>query len=167
MIGELSPICLTVNTNSLTLRSYNICVRYPDYMVSMYGIGRGLDGQEHLGCVSQMALFVRRDFWTLTEQQPDNDFDHIPLSPDFGGMNIDDPDPEGVYKLLYAYEIPEVVDRRTRGQRILDEANYQLNFLRQQEERFYNSQKGVLEIPLQMLYDYIIGDKDFDVDEFR
>ncbi|KAG4078848.1 hypothetical protein HA402_007398 [Bradysia odoriphaga] len=46
--------------------AYNICTRFPDYKVAFYGIGPGPDGTEHLGCCSQMALFVRCDFYELT-----------------------------------------------------------------------------------------------------
>lgn len=35
-------------------------------MVSFHGIGPGPLDQSHLGCVSQLALFVRSDFWHAT-----------------------------------------------------------------------------------------------------
>lgn len=145
-------------------RSLNICQRYPDYMVAMYGIGRGPEDKESLGCVSQMAVFVRRDFWRLTEN-PDNVANDMP--PDFGSLDLNDSDPDGIYKLLYKLDIPEARDRRSREQRILDDGKYQLNFLQTQEERFYNSQKGVLEIPLQMLYEHINGQKDYTEAELK
>lgn len=148
----------------LLIRSRNICLRYPDYMVSMYGIGRGPTDHEHLGCVSQMALFVRRDFWRLTEN-PVSVTDDLP--PDLGALKLNDSDPEGIYKLLYKLEIPEARDKRTRDQRILDDGNYQLNFLRSQEERFYNHRKGLLEIPLKMVYENINGAKDYSEAELK
>lgn len=133
-------------------------------MVAMYGIGRGPENNSNLGCVSQMALFVRRDFWRLTQEPTVVTSD---LPPDFNSLDLNDSDPDGIYKLLYKLEIPEARDRRTRDQRILDDGNYQLNFLRSQEERFYNSRKGVLEIPLSMLYENISGEKDYSVTELK
>lgn len=135
-------------------------MRYPDYMVNFYGIGRGPEEHEHLGCVSQMAVFVRRDFWKLTEE-PVTEIE-LDLPPDLGTLDLNDSDSDGIYKLVYKLEIPESRDRRTREQRILDDGNYQLNFLRSQEERFYNNKKGVLEIPLNMLYENINGRKDYN-----
>lgn len=41
--------------------AHNICTQYPDYYVEFYGIGPGPPGSEHLGCCTQMAVFVRRD----------------------------------------------------------------------------------------------------------
>lgn len=134
-------------------------------MVRMYGIARGLEGQEHLGCVSQMALFVRRDFWLVTETPMAAADDLLPS--DLSCMDLSDSDLDSVYKLVYKVEIPAARDGRTRNQRILDDGNYQLNFLRSQEERFYNSRKGVLEIPLQMVFEYITGEKAYDVAELR
>lgn len=128
-------------------------------MVSMYGIGRGPEEHENLGCVSQMALFVRRDFWRLTEDPTVTVT--TALAPDLSCLDLNDSEPEGIYKLVYKLEIPESRDKRTRNQRILDDGNYQLNFLRSQEDRFYDSRKGVLEIPLKMVYENINVPKDY------
>uniref|UniRef100_A0A182TKI2 Small RNA 2'-O-methyltransferase n=1 Tax=Anopheles melas TaxID=34690 RepID=A0A182TKI2_9DIPT len=40
----------------------SICQRYPDYRVKYFGIGPAPAGSEAIGCVSQLAVFVRRDF---------------------------------------------------------------------------------------------------------
>lgn len=40
----------------------NIVVRYPQYVVYCKGIGPGPSGTEHLGCCSQMALFIAKDY---------------------------------------------------------------------------------------------------------
>lgn len=40
----------------------NIVTRYPEYTVSCRGIGPGPEGTEHLGCCSQMALFVSKNY---------------------------------------------------------------------------------------------------------
>uniref|UniRef100_A0A182LT71 Small RNA 2'-O-methyltransferase n=1 Tax=Anopheles culicifacies TaxID=139723 RepID=A0A182LT71_9DIPT len=40
----------------------SICQRYPDYCVKYFGIGPAPVGSEAVGCVSQMAVFVRHDF---------------------------------------------------------------------------------------------------------
>ncbi|XP_045472332.1 small RNA 2'-O-methyltransferase-like [Harmonia axyridis] len=39
----------------------NIILRFPEYEVSFFGVGKGPSGTEHLGCCSQMALFLRKD----------------------------------------------------------------------------------------------------------
>uniref|UniRef100_A0A182QLZ2 Small RNA 2'-O-methyltransferase n=1 Tax=Anopheles farauti TaxID=69004 RepID=A0A182QLZ2_9DIPT len=39
-----------------------ICERFPEYSVKYFGIGPAPAGSEAVGCVSQMAVFVRRDF---------------------------------------------------------------------------------------------------------
>ncbi|XP_049804130.1 small RNA 2'-O-methyltransferase [Schistocerca nitens] len=38
----------------------NIVQRYPEYEVSYYGIGKGPEGAESLGCCSQLALFSKK-----------------------------------------------------------------------------------------------------------
>ncbi|EAA11482.4 AGAP005646-PA [Anopheles gambiae str. PEST] len=54
----------------------SICQRYPDYRVKYFGIGPAPAGSEAIGCVSQLAVFVRRDFIdalppvVATEQRP-------------------------------------------------------------------------------------------------
>ncbi|KFB50613.1 AGAP005647-PA-like protein [Anopheles sinensis] len=40
----------------------SICQRYPDYDVKYFGIGAPPAGSEAIGCVSQLAVFVRKDF---------------------------------------------------------------------------------------------------------
>lgn len=40
----------------------NIVTRYPLYTVTCKGIGPGPEGTEHLGCCSQLALFVSNDY---------------------------------------------------------------------------------------------------------
>uniref|UniRef100_A0A182K245 Small RNA 2'-O-methyltransferase n=1 Tax=Anopheles christyi TaxID=43041 RepID=A0A182K245_9DIPT len=40
----------------------SICQRYPDYAVKYFGIGPAPAGSEQVGCVSQLAVFVRHDF---------------------------------------------------------------------------------------------------------
>ncbi|KAG6457074.1 hypothetical protein O3G_MSEX010095 [Manduca sexta] len=40
----------------------NIVVRYPQYTVTCKGIGPGPPGTEHIGCCTQMALFISKDY---------------------------------------------------------------------------------------------------------
>lgn len=40
-------------------RVQKIVDTYPEYSASLYGIARGPEGFEHLGCCSQMAVFSR------------------------------------------------------------------------------------------------------------
>jgi len=52
-----------------------ICSSYPGYKFEISGIGKGAEGTEHLGCVSQLAIFTR------DVSQP-----HIPTNEDLSGM---------------------------------------------------------------------------------
>lgn len=49
--------------------------RYPQYTVSCKGIGPGPLGTEHLGCCSQMALFVAKDY----RKQPELNLNSLAL----------------------------------------------------------------------------------------
>lgn len=42
-------------------RAMNITKRFPQYTVQFDGIGKGPEGTEHLGCCSQLAVFIRKD----------------------------------------------------------------------------------------------------------
>ncbi|XP_050074408.1 uncharacterized protein LOC126562039 [Anopheles maculipalpis] len=46
----------------------SICQRYPDYCAKYFGIGPAPVGSESVGCVSQLAVFVRRDFLATLPQ---------------------------------------------------------------------------------------------------
>lgn len=46
--------------------------------MSFHGIGPGPRNKGFLGCCSQMAMFVRRDFWTATNVNPPN-FEPAPI----------------------------------------------------------------------------------------
>lgn len=50
----------------------SVCERYPDYQVKYFGVGPGPEEFDHLGCCSQLGLFVRKDFLTecLLENLP-------------------------------------------------------------------------------------------------
>lgn len=50
--------------------AHNVCTQYPDYYVEFYGIGPGPPGSEHLGCCTQMAVFVRRDLLANINLEP-------------------------------------------------------------------------------------------------
>ncbi|KAJ0180985.1 hypothetical protein K1T71_003070 [Dendrolimus kikuchii] len=53
----------------------NIVVRYPEYTVFCKGIGPGPPSTEHIGCCSQMALFVAKDY----HKQQDLNLDSLAL----------------------------------------------------------------------------------------
>ncbi|XP_045761580.1 uncharacterized protein LOC123864895 isoform X2 [Maniola jurtina] len=53
----------------------NIVARYPEYTVSCKGIGPGPPDTLHLGCCSQLALFVAKDY----TKQPDLDLNTLAL----------------------------------------------------------------------------------------
>ncbi|XP_026324132.1 uncharacterized protein LOC113233283, partial [Hyposmocoma kahamanoa] len=56
----------------------NIVVRYPQFTVSCKGVGPGPVGTHHIGCCSQLALFVNKDY----HKQPDLNLNSLALVTD-------------------------------------------------------------------------------------
>ncbi|XP_015606108.1 uncharacterized protein LOC107272936 [Cephus cinctus] len=85
----------------------NIVARYPNYEVTIQGIGDGPAGTEHCGSCSQMAVFHRREEinqeWILGS--------------------------EGLFKEVACYEYPFQMDNRSDEEKILDAATYYIRYL--------------------------------------
>uniref|UniRef100_A0A1B6MM70 Small RNA 2'-O-methyltransferase n=1 Tax=Graphocephala atropunctata TaxID=36148 RepID=A0A1B6MM70_9HEMI len=108
----------------------NLVLRYPDYSVSFQGVGPGPTGTEHLGCCSQMATFIK------VYNSPPYDEDELHIQ-------------DGDYTLIQEYKYPYYVDKRTREEKLRDEA---VSFI----HRFcslsrYFDEKRLSEIPLKTI----------------
>ncbi|CAH0393623.1 unnamed protein product [Bemisia tabaci] len=79
----------------------NIVLRFPNYEVRFSGIGPGPVGTEHLGCVSQMAVFTRKG--SVNEE------------------TVSSIDTKTCYKKIESYEYPFFIDTRTEAEKIRDE----------------------------------------------
>lgn len=93
-----------------------ICATYPRYSVKFYGIGPGPSGTEEMGCVSQMAVFIRSDLKRLMENA-----DGASLVDE---AKRDEDDSLGDYVLINKVKYP--YDERTKEQVIVDEAKYHI-----------------------------------------
>lgn len=196
-----------------------MCVRYPDYLVTFHGIGPGPDGTgERLGCCSQLAMFVRMDFWRSTihncsstdrdERNIDgaadgatteyhlneihDDIRKIDLnSPEICDTNDcpddvsikeldsvevvltatsaqsdDEPINEWEYKLLGSFKFPINIDDRTRNERLLDEARFQIARFEHMQGDYYNYDTCKYDVPLEMISRFIVQE-DHTIDELR
>lgn len=171
-------------------------MRYPEYLVSFHGIGPGPLDQSHLGCVSQLALFVRSDFW--------NAISHPATVPNTSVPSVDskilqeiafedtneclgdaseqiiklaeydenDINPEKLtacsweYKLIYRHVYPINVDTRSREQRLLDEAKYHISRYEYMDDTYLNFDRYVYEVPLLLVSQNIV-DENHTIDELR
>lgn len=116
--------------------AHEICDRFPSYTVTFYGIGPGPPGTEAQGCVSQLALFIRSDITNLTNV-PD-----LSVLTSISDLTLTSTPPEN-YKLIAKINYPH--DERTKEQRILDEAKFQIRKI----EKTYTEDDGNILIPLE------------------
>lgn len=88
----------------------NICERYPNYRVAIFGVGDSPEGMPDYGPVSQIALFIRKDIQGL------------PLVSELEDIYVE-PNPETAYKEIHSVDYPYYVDRRTIHEKIRDDAD--------------------------------------------
>ncbi|XP_017108196.2 small RNA 2'-O-methyltransferase [Drosophila bipectinata] len=86
---------------------------YPNYMFSIIGVGKPPKGFSDVGHVSQIAIFVRKDFLDMELVEPLNS------SPTFESKEP--------YKLLYSVDYPFSVDTRTVKEKIWSEVEFEIN----------------------------------------
>lgn len=137
-------------------------------MVSFVGIGEP-PSDEHaaLGCCSQCAIFVRRDFWHRTMMlaetyaTEDGSNDRSTAAETATTVN------GGAYKLLYSYTVPALRDERTREQRILDDGRYQIGMLSSQQDKYYSYESSMLEIPAMTVFEGIWKERDYELAELK
>lgn len=178
-------------------------------MVSFHGIGPGPLDHSHLGCVSQLALFVRSDFWFATsrpatepippvpcsemkfvpeiafedsnEYQLDETSEQIIKFPECDKSNGNPESLDGItgnlevvslphidseYKILCRHVYPLNVDKRSKEQRLLDEAKYHISRCEYTDDTFLNYDRYVYEVPL-LLVSQNIEQEDHTIDELR
>lgn len=110
-------------------------------MVQFHGVGRGPEGSEKYGSVSQLALFIRKDILNLPceiESRSETDEEEL--------KTYDDK-----YNLIHSQDYPFFCDTRDRGQKVIDEAEYHLRRLKYGDEDFYVLEKQKYCIPLTQL----------------
>lgn len=112
------------------------------------GIGDPPEGYEHLGCVSQMAVFIK-----IT--MDDNESDSIELSVE-----------SDTYKLLKTCVYDANRDERSRECKILDAAKYQISRLKNMEDDYYYFEEDVFKIPLKDIISFIFNEVE-DVNELK
>lgn len=114
-------------------------------MVQFHGIGQGPDeSSRHLGCVSQLGLFIRKDVL--------NNETELTVKPE--SVSLDPVELEKLeenYKLVIAIDYPFFHDGRTRDEIILDEAEYHLNRLKHVDDNYYDYTTRKYLIPLKTL----------------
>ena len=94
--------------------SNKICEDYPDYCVQFHGVGRGPESTEHLGSVSQLALFLRKDFLRIVNEPLPSELLES-MDTDFAALTITDVKPGDEYELIHKVAFPFHIDPRTRG----------------------------------------------------
>ncbi|XP_067632796.1 small RNA 2'-O-methyltransferase isoform X2 [Eurosta solidaginis] len=122
----------------------NICQQYPNYKVAIIGVGDAPPDKKEIGYVSQIAIFVRRDL-----------LNHSLIEPLCNQIRVDcNPDPDFQYKEIFAVDFPYNIDERSKEEKLLDEARYQISRC-QRVDRYFNRDLGVYQVPLTVLKDYI------------
>ncbi|XP_016985820.1 small RNA 2'-O-methyltransferase [Drosophila rhopaloa] len=92
----------------------SIVEKYPNYMFSLLGVGNPPKDLESVGHVSQIAIFVRKDF---LESQLEN--------PLVTNPKLDEESTP--YKLVHSVDYPFNVDTRTEKEKIWNEVQIELN----------------------------------------
>jgi len=105
-----------------------IVEKYPNYMFSLMGVGYPPKNLESVGHVSQIALFVRKDF---LEMQLENALVATP--------KLDDESTP--YKLIHSVDYPFYVDTRTEKEKLWTEVQIEL----QRFKRMANSSENELD----------------------
>lgn len=73
---------------------------------------------------------------------------------------------DGEYKLLGSFKFPINIDERTRDQRLLDEARFQIGRFEHMQGDFYNYDTTKYDVPLEMVSRFIVQE-DHTMDELR
>lgn len=119
----------------------SIIVNYPNYYVQIEGIGPApVEVKEDVGCCSQLALFVRKDFYESLsndekEIQPKTIIDETILASEY-------------HELITTIIYPHYKDERSNAEKILDEAKYHVNRMSSSDE-YLNYDMNRYEVPLK------------------
>lgn len=125
----------------------NICERFSDYTVQIEGIGKPPHGHDsEIGCSSQFALFIRKDFLAeVQEQSNGNEKKEEESTLSSPTIQCDN------YKLLALIDYPVFRDTRDIIQKLSDEICYQVNRYKFMGDKYYNEQKERTEIPINLI----------------
>ncbi|XP_017463880.1 PREDICTED: small RNA 2'-O-methyltransferase isoform X2 [Rhagoletis zephyria] len=122
----------------------NICQKYHNYSVAFIGVGDAPPDKKDIGYVTQIAIFARNDLLDRSLTEPFSS--EVPVDCD--------PDADVQYKEIFAVDFPYNRDERSKEQKILDEARYQIDRCRR-IDRYFNRDLGVYQVPLTVLKDFI------------
>ncbi|KAK5649559.1 hypothetical protein RI129_000588 [Pyrocoelia pectoralis] len=125
----------------------NIVTRFPNYTVSFRGIGQGPSGTEHLGCCSQMAIFIKNEKEDELAMNSESSFGICTYHSKSNVMSFKT-DQNSYYNLIDLIEYPYHKDERTVKQKISDELQYKISSLGRIGGRFYNEDRNRVEIPV-------------------
>lgn len=118
---------------------FNICQRFPNYLVSFLGAGVAPPDYIKLGPVTQIGLFVRKD--VLDQELISNPSDIVSEA-------------KSTYKLVHKEKFPFNIDERTIEEKVFDEAKYHINRLRRLE-LYINEEQTFAQIPVIAVYQFV------------
>lgn len=109
----------------------NICTRFPEYEATFAGIGFGPKGSEHLGCVSQMVVFIRKD--NCQEN-----------------CRSEEVDVTNSYQLINSVKYPFDDDKRTPMEKLFDNISYHVGRMKMFDDyqRYFHFENMNFRIPL-------------------
>ncbi|XP_077302868.1 hen1 methyltransferase [Arctopsyche grandis] len=158
----------------------NVIARYPNYAVEYIGIGSGPEETKELGCCSQMALFVHKNYNKKCDIELDeneneqtsvdeicldikNVFEsNIGSKVKWDNINWNDfKKPNKLYGVVAEYQYPFKVDNRTRDEKNTDDAISRIHMYTSYYCPFYNDETYCWEIPLNNL---ILFNEDLNID---
>lgn len=121
----------------------NIVRNYPNYYVQIEGIGPPpKEVEEDVGCCSQMAFFVRKDFY----ESLSNDVE-VKMREQIEEEVL----PSEYHQLIASISYPHYKDDRTNAEKILDEAKYHVNRYLFDGDEYLNYEKNRYEVPLSTI----------------
>ncbi|GAB0099169.1 Small RNA 2'-O-methyltransferase [Sergentomyia squamirostris] len=135
----------------------NLIERFPQYSLSVQGIGPPPVGAEVYGCCSQAAVFIREEDPADGAEVTAEEISYYNSGSQFGE-----------YELIAEQEYP--YDERTRDEKICDLAKYHINQMEHRsrmEERDDYSVPFRLEIDLERLVEQISGEYSTTVEELK
>lgn len=147
----------------------NICTRFPEYSVIFTGIGKPPPSNfEHLGTLSQMAVFIRKDFLIQTEEDEiqEEKIGDLEDQDQEGQENIKEDMKECPgYEIVHTVTYPFFKDKRSHEQKLIEEIAYAVGNLRYHDS-YFNDEEERIEIPLSHIVDscYKISE---DYDEIK
>ncbi|KAB0800814.1 hypothetical protein PPYR_06553 [Photinus pyralis] len=130
----------------------NIVTRFPNYSVSFKGIGEGPAGTDHLGCCSQMAIFIKNENEEDCVMNSTSSFGICTYHSYTSNISIEY-DEDSYYRLIELIEYPFHIDERTAKEKISDELKYKIGLASRRGGRFYNEDHNRNEIPVvELIY---------------